>query len=86
MIGEGTLYEHQQKVHHRSLSRQALSARCTLLEQALRRLDDTLRVPAAEYVPAIQDAFTIIDAAMKEITHGPVTLRPADVQAPDDSE
>lgn len=32
--------------------------------EALRLIDKTLRVPAAEYVPAIGDAFKIIDAAL----------------------
>ena len=31
------------------------------LEQAIRKIDVTLRVPAAEYVPAIGDVFEIID-------------------------
>ena len=31
---------------------------------ALERVDKMLTVPAAEYVPAIQDAFQIIDAAL----------------------
>lgn len=41
-----------------------------LLEQrdryraALERINKTLTVPAAEYVPAIQDAFQIIDTAL----------------------
>jgi hypothetical protein len=40
----------------------ALSARVAELEGGLRRIDAALRVPAAEYVPAIGDAFSIIDA------------------------
>jgi hypothetical protein len=34
---------------------------------ALERIDLTLRVPAAEYVPAISDAFTEIDRAKARI-------------------
>lgn len=36
--------------------------------EKLNELDQTLRVPAAEYVPAIADAFTIIDQALAQIT------------------
>lgn len=36
--------------------------------EKLNELDQTLRVPAAEYVPAIADAFTIIDQAITQIT------------------
>ena len=35
------------------------------LEDAIRDVDLALRVPAAEYVPAIGDAFKIIDAAQR---------------------
>ena len=36
------------------------------LEQCIRDIDKTLRVPAAEYVPAIGDVFAIIDKVLKE--------------------
>jgi hypothetical protein len=35
------------------------------LREALKRVDRTLTVPAAEYVPAIGDAFDIITEALK---------------------
>jgi len=35
------------------------------LKQALRNVSEVLRVPAAEYVPAISDAWDIIDRALK---------------------
>lgn len=38
---------------------------CNRLSGALRRVEETLRVPAAEYVPAIPDAWKIIDEALK---------------------
>jgi hypothetical protein len=38
-----------------------LVAEVVRLRQAIVQVDLTLRVPAAEYVPAISDAFTIID-------------------------
>ena len=38
-----------------------LEAEVERLRAAIREIDHTLRVPAAEYVPAIGDAFTIID-------------------------
>lgn len=44
----------------------ALSAqaeRVRVLESALKQINQTLCVPAAEYVPAIRDCFDIIDAA-----------------------
>lgn len=34
----------------------------------LDRLDHTLRVPAAEYVPAIADAFGVIDQLKKDVS------------------
>lgn len=34
------------------------------LRELLKRIDTTLTVPAAEYVPAISDAFTLIDEAL----------------------
>jgi hypothetical protein len=33
-----------------------------VLRHLVKRIDETLRVPAAEYVPAIGDVFTLIDA------------------------
>jgi hypothetical protein len=36
-----------------------------VLRHLVKRIDETLRVPAAEYVPAIGDAFTLIDALAK---------------------
>lgn len=33
-----------------------------VLRHLVKRIDETLRVPAAEYVPAISDVFTLIDA------------------------
>ena len=36
------------------------------LRAALKLIDETLRVPAAEYVPAIQDVFLIIDKVKHE--------------------
>jgi hypothetical protein len=36
-------------------------ARVDQLERALEAIDHMLRIPAAEYVPAIGDVFTIID-------------------------
>jgi hypothetical protein len=38
-------------------------ARADAAEKLVREIDRTLRVPAAEYVPAIQDVFTMIDRA-----------------------
>lgn len=35
------------------------------LESTIKVIDKTLRVPAAEYVPAIQDVFKLIDALEK---------------------
>ena len=35
--------------------------RLAFAENTIRHIDMTLRVPAAEYVPAIQDVFIIID-------------------------
>lgn len=37
------------------------------LEAALTAIDHTLRIPAAEYVPAIGDVFTIIDRCMPDL-------------------
>lgn len=34
-------------------------------EETLRRIDQMLRIPAAEYVPAISDVFAEIDAYFK---------------------
>lgn len=34
---------------------------------AIERIDLTLRIPAAEYVPAISDVFTVIDNLKKEL-------------------
>lgn len=42
------------------------SAREDELEAALRELNQVLTVPAAEYVPAISDAFRIIDGALNK--------------------
>ena len=39
-----------------------LVERVSMLEEAVSKIDLTLRVPAAEYVPAIGDVFTIIDS------------------------
>jgi hypothetical protein len=36
--------------------------RMDALEAAIKKIDHTLRVPAAEYVPVIGDVFTIIDS------------------------
>jgi hypothetical protein len=41
------------------------SARAEALEAALRRVLHTLTIPAAEYVPAIPDAWAIIEDALK---------------------
>lgn len=38
-----------------------LEARVKELEKLAYEIDMTLRVPAAEYVPAIQDVFTLLD-------------------------
>lgn len=39
-----------------------LIERVSMLEEAVGKIDQTLRVPAAEYVPAIGDVFSIIDS------------------------
>jgi len=36
------------------------------LREALEKIDKALRVPSAEYVPAIGDVFTIIDKALEQ--------------------
>lgn len=41
-----------------------LEARVASLEATLKHVNQTLCVPAAEYVPAIRDCFDIIDAAL----------------------
>lgn len=41
-------------------------AKIVRLEAAIKNIDLTLRVPAAEYVPAIQDVFQIIDDTILE--------------------
>ena len=49
------------------------------LTQALLYVDYTLRVPAAEYVPAIGDVFNIIDKALRKEqgeSFGPSPMRP----------
>ena len=38
------------------------------LRHLVNRIDETLRVPAAEYVPAIGDVFDLIDALAKGAT------------------
>lgn len=40
-----------------------------VLRHLVKRIDETLRVPAAEYVPAIRDVFDLIDALGKENSH-----------------
>lgn len=40
------------------------------LTNAIRRIDHTLRIPAAEYVPAIGEVFTIIDGLQLPPTEG----------------
>lgn len=46
------------------------------LRSAIEDIDQTLRVPAAEYVPAISDVFTIIDGLkVKETTEDPEDAR-----------
>lgn len=42
------------------------------LEAVIKKIDLTLRVPAAEYVPAIQDVFQIIDDAILKQEKGRV--------------
>lgn len=42
----------------------AMQERINALEDLIRTIDSTLRVPAAEYVPAIQDVFELIDQAL----------------------
>lgn len=42
----------------------ALIAECERLREAIRLTSKVLNVPAAEYVPAISDAWTILDAAL----------------------
>jgi hypothetical protein len=44
----------------------AAEARVGVLEGALRKVNCTLTVPAAEYVPAIVDAQDIIDAVLTQ--------------------
>jgi hypothetical protein len=44
--------------------------RCEVLKKALEDVDKVLQVEAAEYVPAIRDAFTIIDRALKQLEEG----------------
>lgn len=43
----------------------ALDEQLAAMTKAIERIDETLRVPAAEYVPAIGDVFTIIDQIKK---------------------
>lgn len=50
-----------EKVSDLLAERDRLAARCKAMEEVVERIDQTLRVPAAEYVPAIGDVFTIID-------------------------
>ena len=38
------------------------------LVKALKRIDQALQIPAAEYVPAISDVFKMIDAAINKAT------------------
>lgn len=38
------------------------------LLEALKRIDQALQIPAAEYVPAISDVFKMIDAAIAKAT------------------
>lgn len=46
-------------------SERRAKAKADRYRTALERVDKALTVPAAEYVPAIQDAFQIIDTALK---------------------
>jgi hypothetical protein len=55
-------------------SARVMAARNLALETALRQIDQTLRIPAAEYVPAIGDVFTIIDEAL---AYAPTVICPA---------
>ena len=45
-------------------SERKTKAKADRYRAALERVNKTLTVPAAEYVPAIQDAFQIIDTAL----------------------
>lgn len=45
-------------------SERRAKAKADRYREALERVNKTLTVPAAEYVPAIQDAFQIIDTAL----------------------
>jgi hypothetical protein len=45
---------------------EAAEAEAATLREALERVNKTLTVPAAEYVPAIGDAFVIIDQALEK--------------------
>jgi hypothetical protein len=49
---------YQDRVHE-------LEREVTGLRQLIEQIDKTLRVPAAEYVPAIGDVFMLIDTANK---------------------
>jgi hypothetical protein len=50
---------------------QAAEREVERLREALNRVSATLQVPAAEYVPAIPDAWEIIDAALGEAKPNP---------------
>lgn len=60
-----TMYD---EVRALRLERDHLAERVRALEEALRKTLTTLTVPAAEYVPAITDAWAIIEEALKEAT------------------
>ena len=49
--------------------------RSEILERALRDVNQVLIVPAAEYVPAIPDAWNVIDRALRCAGLAPVKTR-----------
>lgn len=52
------------------------------LVAALRKVNEILTVPAAEYVPAIPDAWAVIDAALKAVSASPVGEGGGDMSDP----
>jgi hypothetical protein len=50
---------------HAAVALRQQADRIDALEAALRKVDQILSIPAAEYVPAIPDAWGVIAAALK---------------------
>lgn len=63
LAAEGIFHMFTTEFRHKILGIKELRERVAQLEGAIKAIDRCLRVPAAEYVPAMADAFKIIDGA-----------------------